>query len=384
MVIPRKQLLSRITHRLKASPAVALLGPRQCGKTTLARAIAAQERNTYLDLENPVDLGRLSQPMLALEPLRGLVVIDEIQRRPDLFPVLRVLLDRKPARARFLILGSASPALLQQSSETLAGRLALIEMAGFVLDEIPPRALGRLWLRGGFPRSFLARSDRLSLAWREDFIRTFLERDLIQLGVRVPAPTMRRFWTMLAHYSGGIWNASEIGNSLGEAHTTVRRHLDSLSSALVVRVLQPWFENIGKRQVKAPKVYVRDSGILHALLGITDRRGLEGHPKLGASWEGFVVEQLLNRLDNPQAYYWRTQAGAELDLLLFHRNRRIGIEIKRADAPVITPSMQSALTDLKLDLLLIVYPGSVRYPLSERVEALSLQECISTLLSLKG
>jgi hypothetical protein len=383
-MIPRKQLLSRITQRFKASPAVALLGPRQCGKTTLARAIAAQQRNTYFDLENPVDLARLSQPMLALEPLRGLVVIDEIQRRPDLFPALRVLLDRKPARARFLILGSASPALLQQSSETLAGRLALTEMAGFVLDEIPPRALGRLWLRGGFPRSFLARSDRLSLAWREDFIRTFLERDLIQLGVRVPAPTMRRFWTMLAHYSGGIWNASEIGNSLGEAHTTVRRHLDSLSSALVVRVLQPWFENIGKRQVKAPKVYVRDSGILHALLGITDRRGLEGHPKLGASWEGFVVEQLLNWLDNPQAYYWRTQAGAELDLLLFHRNRRIGIEIKRADAPVSTPSMQSALKDLKLDLLLIVYPGSVRYPLSERIVALSLQECISTLLSLKG
>jgi predicted AAA+ superfamily ATPase len=383
-MIPRTQLLSRITQRLKASPAVALLGPRQCGKTTLARAIAAQGRSTYLDLENPVDLGRLSQPMLALEPMRGLVVIDEIQRRPDLFPVLRVLLDRKPARAKFLILGSASPVLLQQSSETLAGRLALIEMAGFVLDEIPPRALGRLWLRGGFPRSFLARSDRLSLAWREDFIRTFLERDLIQLGVRVPAPTMRRFWTMLAHYSGGIWNASEIGNSLGEAHTTVRRHLDSLSSALVVRVLQPWFENIGKRQVKAPKVYVRDSGILHALLGITNQRGLEVHPKLGASWEGFVVEQLLSWLDNPEAYYWRTQAGAELDLLLFHRNRRIGIEIKRADAPGITPSMQSALKDLKLDLLLIVYPGNVRYRLSERIEAMSLQECISTLLSLKG
>ncbi len=363
---------------------MALLGPRQCGKTTLARAIATQERSTYFDLENPVDLARLSQPMIALESLRGLVVIDEIQRRPDLFPVLRVLLDRKPARARFLILGSASPALLQQSSETLAGRLALIEIAGFVLDEIPPRNLGRLWLRGGFPRSFLARSDRLSFAWREDFIRTFLERDLIQLGIRVPAPTMRRFWTMLAHYSGGIWNASEIGNSLGEAHTTVRRHLDSLSAALVVRVLQPWFENIGKRQVKAPKVYVRDSGILHALLGITDRRGLEGHPKLGASWEGFVAEQLLSWLDNPQTYYWRTQAGAELDLLLFHRNRRIGIEIKRADAPAITPSMQSALKDLKLDRLFVVYPGSVRYSLSEKIEALSLQECISALLNLKG
>ncbi len=228
--------------------------------------------------------------MIALEPLRGLIVIDEIQRRPDLFPVLRVLLDRRPLRARFLILGSASPALLQQSSETLADRAALVEMAGFVLDEIPSRDLNRLWLRGGFPRSFLARSERLSLAWREDFIRTFLERDLIQLGVRVPAPTMRRFWTMLARYSGGIWNASEIGNSLGEAHTTVRRRLDSLSAALVVRILQPWFENLGKRQVKAPKVYVRDSGILHALLGIADRRGLEGHPKVGASWEAEMKE----------------------------------------------------------------------------------------------
>lgn len=382
-MIARKLLLNRISGRLSASPAVALLGPRQCGKTTLARIIAAGKHSTYFDLENPVDLERLSQPMIALEPLRGLIVIDEIQRRPDLFPVLRVLLDRRPLRARFLILGSASPPLLQQSSETLAGRVALVEMAGFVLDEIPPRDLGRLWLRGGFPRSFLARSERLSLAWREDFIRTFLERDLIQLGVRVPAATMRRFWTMLAHYSGGIWNASEIGSSLGEAHTTVRRHLDSLSAALVVRILQPWFENLGKRQVKAPKVYVRDSGILHALLGIADRRGLESHPKLGASWEGFVVEQLLHWLDNPQAYYWRTQAGAELDLLLFHRSRRIGIEIKRADAPGISPSMRAALEDLRLDRLFVVYPGPTRYSLADKIEVTPLKECIETLMKLK-
>ncbi len=358
---------------------MALLGPRQCGKTTLSRAIAARGQSNYFDLESPVDIARLSEPMTALEPLRGLVVIDEIQRRPDLFPVLRVLLDRKPARAKFLILGSASPALLRQSSETLAGRLALIEMTGFTLDEIPARDLGRLWLRGGFPRSFLAHSDRLSIAWREDFIRSFLERDLVQMGVRVPAPTMRRFWTMLAHYSGGIWNASEIGNSLGEAHTTVRRHLDNLAAALVVRVLQPWFENIGKRQVKAPKIYVRDSGILHTLLGIPDRRGLEGHPKLGASWEGFVIEQLLARLEYPEAYYWRTQAGAELDLLLFHRSRRIGIEIKRSDAPTLTPSMLAALADLKLDSLFVVYPGRTRYFLSNNVEVLPLNDCVSTL-----
>lgn len=382
-MLPRKKLLEHVTQRLKSASAVALLGPRQCGKTTLARVIASERRSTYFDLENPVDLARLSEPMTALEPLRGLIVIDEVQRHPDLFPVLRVLLDRRPARARFLILGSASPALLQQSSETLAGRLALVEMAGFVLDEIPVPQLERLWLRGGFPRSFLARSDRLSLAWREDFIRTFLERDLAQLGLRVPAPTMRRFWTMLAHYSGGIWNASEIGSSLGEAHTTVRRHLDSLSDALVVRVLQPWFENIGKRQVKAPKVYVRDSGILHALLGIVDRRGLDGHPKLGASWEGFVVEQLLQWLDHPQAYYWRTQAGAELDLLLFHRNKRIGIEIKRADAPTVTPSMHSARADLRLDRLFVIYPGTTSYDLPGGIEVTPLKACIDTLLRIK-
>lgn len=378
-MIERPGLIAAIRSRLKAGPAVVLLGPRQCGKTTLARSIAAQTRSTYFDLESPTDVARLSQPMTALEHLTGLVVIDEVQRRPDLFPVLRVLLDRAPVKARFLILGSASPGLLQQSAETLAGRVAFVEMGGFSLDEISPQDWRRLWLRGGFPKSFLARSDRLSLVWREDFVRTFLERDLAQLGVRVPALTMRRFWTMVAHYSAGIWNASEIGRSLGEAHTTVRRHLEALSGALVLRVLPPWFENIGKRQVKAPKVYVRDSGLLHTLLGITDRPGLEGHPKVGASWEGFVVEQLLARIEQPQAYYWRTQAGAELDVLLLHRNRRIGVEIKRTDAPTITPSMQSALADLKLDCLFVVYPGRTRYALSARVEVLPLEDCAAAL-----
>ena len=379
----RPQLARRIGDRLKTGPAVVLLGPRQCGKTTLARSIAAHQQTTYFDLEAPADLARLSEPMTALESLRGLVVIDEVQRRPELFPVLRVLLDRKPVRARFLILGSASPELLQQSSETLAGRVAFVEMGGFTLDEVSAQELGRLWLRGGFPRSFLARSERASLAWREDFVRTFLERDLAQLGVRVPALTMRRFWTMIAHYSAGIWNASEIGRSLGEAHTTVRRHLDSLSAALVVRILQPWFENIGKRQVKAPKVYVRDSGILHALLGISDQRGLDGHPKGGASWEGFVIEQVLARLEEPNAYYWRTAAGAELDLLLLHRNRRVGVEIKRMDAPIMTPSMQSALGDLRLDRLFVVYPGRTRYALSDRVEVLPLEECLTALAKMR-
>jgi len=358
---------------------VALLGPRQCGKTTLARQLAGASKSTYFDLENPVDLARLSEPMTALESLRGLIVIDEVQRHPDLFPILRVLSDRKPVRARFLILGSASPELLRQSSETLAGRIAIVEMAGFTLEELNRPDLDRLWLRGGFPRSFLARTESASTAWREDFIRTFLERDLAQLGVKVPSGTMRRFWTMTAHYSGGIWNSSEIGRSLGEAHTTARRHLDALSGALVVRVLEPWYANVGKRLVKSPKVYIRDSGLLHTLLGIGDRRQLDGHPVVGGSWEGFIIEQLLARLPKAKAYYWRTQAGAELDLLLFLKGQRIGVEIKRADAPTMTPSMVSALKDLELHRLLVVYPGSVRYTIRPKVEVMSLEQCMAEL-----
>jgi hypothetical protein len=378
-MLKRSQLLERLRAGLKVSPAVALIGPRQCGKTTLARQLAGASKSTYFDLENPVDLARLSEPMTALEQLRGLIVIDEVQRHPDLFPILRVLLDRKPIRARFLILGSASPELLRQSSETLAGRLAIVEMAGFTLEEFSRPDLNRLWLRGGFPRSFLARTEAASTAWREDFIRTFLERDLAQLGVQVPSGTMRRFWTMTAHYSGGIWNSSEIGRSLGEAHTTVKRHLDALSGALVVRVLEPWFENVGKRLVKSPKVYIRDSGLLHALLGIGDRRQLDGHPVVGGSWEGFIIEQLLAAVPKAKAYYWRTQAGAELDLLLFLKGRRIGIEIKRADAPKMTPSMSSALEDLELHRLLVVYPGSVRYAIRPKVEVMSLAQCVAEL-----
>ncbi len=382
-MIERTELLAQVTSRLKSNQAVALLGPRQCGKTTLARELAADRRSSYFDLESPRDLARLSQPMTALEPLRGLVVIDEVQRHPELFPILRVLIDRKPAPAKFLVLGSASPELLRQTSETLAGRIAFIDMGGFVLNEIPARDVSKLWVRGGFPRSFLARSERQSFEWREDFIRTFLERDLAQLGSRVAAPTMRRFWTMIAHYSGGTWNGSEIGRSIGEAHTTVRRRLDVLSAALVVRVLEPWFENIGKRQVKAPKVYIRDTGILHALLGITDHNALDGHPKVGASWEGFVIEQTLTQIVGARGFYWRTQAGAELDLFLTIRGERIGIEIKRSDAPKVTPSMQSALKDLKLHRLFVVYPGNTRYALSDRIDVLPLDALVETLSKLR-
>jgi predicted AAA+ superfamily ATPase len=294
------------------------------------------------------------------------------------------LADRRAAPARFLVLGSASPELLRQTSETLAGRVRFVEMGGFSLDEAGPPRWRRLWTRGGFPRSYLARSEAESVRWREDFIRTFLERDLPQLGMRVPAATMRRFWTMLAHYAGSIWNGSEIGRSLGDAHTTVRRYLDLLASALVVRTLQPWHENLGKRQVKAPKVYVRDTGLLHALLGVPDIDALESHPKLGASWESFAIEQVLLHANAREAYYWRTQAGAELDLLLFLGGKRIGVEVKYGDAPAMTKSLASALADLRLNRLFVVHAGTARFPLGKKVEALPLQDCVRELAKLGG
>ena len=348
-------------------------GPIGVGKTTLARALlrARPQPGVRFDLENPADLARLADPMLALGTARGLVVLDEIQRRPELFPALRVLADRRPLRARFLVLGSASPTLLRQGSESLAGRITYHELPGLSLREAGPRAAGRLWLRGGFPRSLLARSEAQSLAWRRAFLATFLERDLPALGINVAAGTMRRFWTMLAHHHGQLWNASEFGRSFGLADTTVRGYLDRLSDAFAVRLLQPWHENIGKRQVRAPKVYIRDSGILHALLDVRGQADLEVHPKVGASWEGFVLEQLLQQLEAraEECYFWRTHTGAELDLLVVRGRRRIGFEIKRTTAPAVTPSMRSALADLKLDSLTVVHAGSESYPLAPRVRA---------------
>jgi predicted AAA+ superfamily ATPase len=379
MEIVRLDLETRLRARLRANPAVALLGPRQCGKTTLARRLAADRSSHYFDLEHPADLARLDEPFTALSRLKGLIVIDEVQRRPDLFPTLRVLLDRKPLPARILVLGSASPDLLRQASESLAGRIAFVEMGGFTLNEVGAARLDRLWDRGGFPRSFLARSQRDSVAWRRDFVQTFLERDLPQLGVRVPSPTMRRFWTMLAHYSGGLWNSSEVGRSLGEAHTTVRRHLDTLAGALVVRILQPWHANLGKRQVKAPKVYIRDTGLLHQLLGIESSEQLAAHPKLGASWEGFVIEQILAATRSTDAYFWRTATGAELDLLLIHKGRRVGIEVKYSDAPRLGSSMATAMQDLELDRLLVVYPGEKTYDLGAAIQAMPLPAAIAAL-----
>ena len=371
-MLERPALRWSVERRLRTNPVVALIGPRQCGKTTLARGLASGRKGGYFDLENPVDLRQLAQPQTVLEALDGLVVIDEIQRRPDLFPVLRVLADARGSRRRFLILGSASPELLQQGSETLAGRIAFVEMSGFNLEEAGPAARDRLWMRGGLPRSFLSRDESASTAWRRDFIRTFLERDVLQLGIRVPALTLRRLWTMLAHYHGQVWNGSEIARSLGEAHTTVKRHLDALTGALVVRQLQPWYENLGKRQIKAPKVYVRDSGLLHALLDIDSRAALHGHPKSGASWEGFVLEELIGIAGERNAYYWRTQAGAELDLLLMLRGRRIGVEVKYADAPDMTRSMHASIESLRLDRLYVVYPGERRFTLAAGVEAVPL------------
>jgi uncharacterized protein len=379
VLIGRARLAGRVALALRRSRVVALTGPRQCGKTTLARALAAGRRAAYFDLEDPVAAARLAEPVTALGPLRGLVVIDEVQRAPHLFPVLRVLADRDPGPARFLLLGSASPELMRQASESLAGRVEFVDMAGFMIEEVGRDALPRLWQRGGYPRAFLARGEAASLAWREDFIRTFLERDVRNLGINVPAAALRRLWTMLAHYHGQVWNASEIGRSLGEAHTTVKRHADSLCGALVVRQLQPWFENLGKRQIKAPKVYVRDSGLLHALLGVASAAALAQHPKIGASWEGFVIEQALAVTGERNAYYWATQSGAELDLLLLRGGKRYGVEVKHADAPRLTKSMAVALHDLGLERLFVVYPGSEAYPLGKRAVALGLPELLQAL-----
>jgi predicted AAA+ superfamily ATPase len=370
-------LLSRLRLGLKRARVVALIGPRQSGKTTLARQLIPARSANYFDLEDPVSAATLAQPMTALRELRGLVVIDEIQRRPDLFPVLRVLADRKPVVARFLILGSAAPELLRQSSESLAGRLETIDVSGFDLGEVGSSRMARHWQRGGFPLSFLARSNDDSFSWRRQFLQTFLERDVPQLGIGVPAPALLRFWTMLAHSQGNIWNVADPARSLGIGESTIRRYLDLFTNLLIVRQLQPWHENLTKRQVKAPKVYVRDSGLLHALLGIRSERELLSHPKSGASWEGYAIEETLKALEPDQAYFWATHQGAELDLLLFKGGRRYGIEMKRADAPTLTPSMRIAMTDLRLERLFVLYPGSRTYSLQERIEVLPLDQVAS-------
>ncbi|MGH7366836.1 MAG: ATP-binding protein [Candidatus Rokuibacteriota bacterium] len=373
-MIARVARLAELRAALRRSRVVALIGPRQSGKTTLARQIVPAGSLNYFDLEHPVSLARLAEPMTALAPLRGTVVIDEIQRRPDLFPALRVLADRPPVPARFLILGSASPELLRQSAETLAGRIETITLTGFSLEEVGARTLDRRWRRGGFPPAFLARSDAASLTWRQQFTRTFLERDLPGLGISLPAAALMRFFTMIAHYHGDIWNAADPARSLGVSEPTVRRYLDLFTGLFLVRQLPAWHENLGKRQVKAPKVYIRDSGLLHALLGLATPRELLSHPRMGASWEGYVLEEVLHAVRPDDAYFWATHTGAELDLLLFKAGRRYGVEVKRQDAPRLTPSMRVALGDLKLAHLTVLYPGARRYALTDRVTVLPAVE----------
>ena len=372
MVIKRRELIEAIQAALGRSRVVVLAGPRQCGKTTLARELLSEDSVNYFDLEDPASLARLEEPMTALRPLEGLVVVDEVQRRPDLFPVLRVLADRRPVPTRFLILGSASGDLLRQTSESLAGRMERLLIGGFTLGELGAQAEARLWLRGGFPLSYLAEQEADSLAWRRSFISTLLERDFPQWGIRVPAVALHRFWTMLAHYHGQTWNAAEPARALGVSESTARRYLDLLTDALMIRQLQPWHANLSKRQVKSPKVYVRDSGLLHALLGVTTEKALLSHPKVGASWEGFVIEQVLMAEAYDEAFFWATHQGAEIDLILRRGERLLGIECKRADAPRLTPSIRIALADLGLERVAVVYPGPKRYPLADKVEAVPL------------
>lgn len=375
MWIERRKLYDQIETALRRSRIAALLGPRQCGKTALARDYAAGRHGTeYFDLEDPTDARRLENPSLALTPLQGLVVIDEVQRRPELFQLLRVLADRRPLPARFLILGSASPDIIRQSSETLAGRIEFVYMSGFDLQEIGPEHLATLWQRGGFPLSYLAASDADSAAWRDSFIHTFLERDLRSFGIESPPAQLRRFWTMMAHIHGQIWNAAPLAASLGFSATTARRYLDILHRAYMVRVLQPWHENIKKRQVKSPKTYIQDSGLLHSLLDIRDQRTLLGHPKLGASWEGFAVDQIARYFQIRTPYFWATHAGAELDLLATIDGRRYGFECKYRDAPGVTRSMHVAVETLDLEHLFVIHPGAKAYPLQEKITAVPLSE----------
>lgn len=371
-MIPRPRALERIAGVFRTHPIAALLGPRQCGKTTLARVIAEGEPSTYLDLENPVDVRRLSAPMATLEELFGLVVIDEVQRRPDLFELLRVLVDRPKNPGRFLLLGSASPHLVKGVSESLAGRVGFIDLSGFDLREVGTKHRTRLWLRGGFPRSFLAVDESASMAWRDDFVRTFLERDIPQLGISIPAETMRRFWTMIAHFHGQVWNAAQLARSLGTSENTVRRYLDILAGAYMIRILPPWFENLRKRQVKAPKIYVRDSGLLHALLQLRTLADLQSHPKLGASWEGFALEQVIGTLESRDTYFWATHAGAELDLLVRVGGKHYGFEFKYADAPGGSRSMNVAVHDLRLEHLWVVYPGLQEYSLDAKISVIPI------------
>lgn len=377
----RDTFISRISKAFRANNIVAILGPRQCGKTTLARAFIKMSKKdyreeNYFDLEDTTDLSRLANPKLALEDLKGIIVIDEIQRRPDLFPILRVLIDNPKSKQQYLILGSASQELIKQSSETLAGRIGYLELTPFSLSETVN--MQKLWLRGGFPKSYLAQNEGISYLWREQYIRTFLEQDIPNLGIRIPSQLLRRFWMMLAHYHGNIFNASEIGRSLALTHKTIQHYADILSGTFMIRMLHPWHENISKRQVKAPKIYFRDSGIFHRLLGILNNGALLRYPKLGASWEGFAVEEIIrhHHATPEECYFWATHGHAELDLMIIKNGKRFGFEIKYSEAPTLTKSMLIALEDLKLDRITVIYPGKNKFKIHENIIVIGLEEYI--------
>jgi predicted AAA+ superfamily ATPase len=370
----RPDLLARVNKALARSPIVMLLGPRQCGKTTLARQLVGERSPTYFDLERQAVANAMQDPELILDGLKGLVVLDEAQRVPHLFPHLRVLADRTRNPAKFLVLGSASPELARQAAESLAGRVEIIEVRGFDLGEVQPTEMERLWLRGSFPRSFLARSAEESMAWRENFISTFLERDLGNMGFGASAVAMRRFWQMLSHYHGQIWNAAQMSNSLGISAGSARNYLDALEQTFMVRRLQPWFINSSKRLVKSPKIYVRDPGLLHALVGISSMKQLWTHPQLGASWEGFAIEEAIGVFRPREAWFYATHKGAELDLFFQHNGKRIGVEIKRTTSPAMTRSMHIALEDLQLTKLYLVHAGNLRLKLGPKVEAVPLAQ----------
>ena len=374
-MIARERHREALRKLLANNPVVALVGARQIGKTTLARDLAERRAGPthFFDLESSADRARLADPLLALAPLRGLVVLDEIQRIPDVFATLRVLADRPRRRARFLVLGSAGPDLLRQSAETLAGRVAYYELPGLSVREVSAVQMRRLWLRGGFPRSFTIRSHTASHRWRVDFVRTFLERDVPLLGMALPSVTLDRFWSMLAHYHGQVWNGSELGRAFGVSHHAVRRYLDALEATFMVRSLQPWRANLKKRQVKSPKIYVRDSGLLHRLLNIVTLDELERHPKVGASWEGFIIENLLHMLnvDARECFFWATHTGAEIDLIVRVDGKLRGFEVKRTTAPRATRSMRNALTDVPLDSVDVIHAGADTFPLARRIRAVA-------------
>ncbi len=388
MEIARLEEIKKITKGFQSAPVVALLGPRQCGKTTLARQFAASRisgKVHYFDLEDLRDLERLRDPLRALEGLQGLIILDEVQERPDLFSSLRVLVDQKN-KLKLLLLGSASPELLRQTSETLAGRIHYIEIAGFSLDTLQGKNMTRLWVRGGFPLSYLAKKEALSLMWRKSFIKTFLEKDIPMLGFDISARVLERFWMMLAHYHGQIFNASEIANSLSISDKTARHYLDILTATFMVRQLQPWFYNTKKRIVKSPKIFFRDAGLLHALLAIEDEETLKRHPKLGASWEGFALEQVLTHLNllDEKIYFWQVHSGASLDLLFFRHGRPWGIEVKFSGPLGLTKSIHSASTELELAGVCVLRAGMKSYSLGKKELVCAIQDLPLLMLTPKG